>query len=52
LNGHSGLFNSLAFYWPEQNVTLVGTINTNQPPPDYVYLMIDAMFAMQEYVIE
>lgn len=52
LYGHGGLFNSLAFYWPEQNITMVGTLNSNEPPVGFVYLMIDAMFTVQEYTAE
>jgi len=47
--GHSGLFNSLAFYWPEQNVTLIGTLNSNEPELGFIGMMIDAMFAVQEF---
>jgi D-alanyl-D-alanine carboxypeptidase len=47
--GHGGLFNSLAFYWPEQNVTIVGTLNSNEPPFGFIGLMIDVMFAVQGF---
>jgi D-alanyl-D-alanine carboxypeptidase len=46
--GHSGLFNSQAFYWPEQNVTIVSTLNTNEPQFGFIGMMIDVMSAVQE----
>lgn len=49
LIGHGGRFNSWAFYWPEQNVTLVGTLNSNEPPDGFVFLLLDVMSAIQEY---
>ncbi|MFQ5433851.1 MAG: serine hydrolase domain-containing protein [Anaerolineae bacterium] len=50
--GHGGLFNSQAFYWPDQNVTIVGTLNSNEPMFGFVFLMIDTMFAVQEFSAE
>ena len=47
--GHGGLFNSQAFYWPEQNVTIVGTLNSNEPSLGFIGMMIDVMFAVQTY---
>ena len=52
VTGHGGGLNSLAFYWPDQNVTIVGTLNSNEPQYGFVFLMIDAMFAIQEYAAE
>jgi D-alanyl-D-alanine carboxypeptidase len=46
--GHSGLFNSQAFYWPEQNMTIVGTLNTNEPQMGYIGVMIEVMTAVAE----
>ena len=48
VQGHGGLFNSEAFYWPEQNVIIVGTLNSNEPPLGFIGVMIDALFAVQE----
>lgn len=47
--GHSGLFNSQAFYWPERNVTIVSTLNTNKPPLGYIGVMIEVMTAVAEH---
>ncbi|MCB8944339.1 MAG: beta-lactamase family protein [Ardenticatenaceae bacterium] len=47
LQGHGGLFNSYAFYWPEQNITLIGTLDSNQPPLGFIGVMIEEMFAIQ-----
>lgn len=47
--GHSGLFNSQAFYWPERNVTIVSTLNTNEPPLGYIGVMIEVMTAVAEH---
>ncbi len=46
--GHPGLFNSFAFYWPEQNATLIGTLNSNEPSLGFFGLIIEAMFTIQE----
>ncbi len=48
LHGHGGLFNSQAFYWPDQNITISGTLNSNEPQFGFVFLMIEAMFTVQE----
>ena len=50
--GHDGLFNSLAYYWPEQNVTIVGTLNSNEPYLGFIGLLIDVMYAVQEFAGE
>ncbi|MCO5191295.1 MAG: beta-lactamase family protein, partial [Anaerolineae bacterium] len=47
--GHSGLFNSQAFYWPEQNVMIVGTLNSNEPQLGYIGMMIDVMTLVAEH---
>lgn len=47
--GHGGMPNSQAFYWPEQNVTIVGTLNSNEPSLGFIGMMIDVMFAVQTY---
>jgi CubicO group peptidase (beta-lactamase class C family) len=52
LDGHGGLFNSMAFYWPEQNLTIVGTLNSNEPQFGFVFLMIDVMFTIQNFAME
>lgn len=52
LVGHGGLFNSFAFYWPDQNMTIIGTLNSNEPQFGFVFLMLDAMFAVQEFTAE
>ncbi|MCA9923580.1 MAG: beta-lactamase family protein, partial [Anaerolineales bacterium] len=52
LHGHGGLFNSHAHYWPEQNVTIVGTLNSNEPQFGFVFMMIDAMFTVQGFAAE
>ncbi|MCB9422485.1 MAG: beta-lactamase family protein [Ardenticatenaceae bacterium] len=49
LIGYGGQFNSLAFYWPEQNVTIIGTLNSNEPPFGFASMMLDVMLAIQEY---
>ena len=52
LNGHGGLFNSHAHYWPEQNVTIMGTLNSNEPQFGFVFLTIETMFTVQAFVGE
>jgi CubicO group peptidase (beta-lactamase class C family) len=52
LVGHGGLFNSQAFYWPDQNVTIVGTLNSNEPQFGFVFLMIETMFTVQGFAAE
>lgn len=47
VQGHSSFFNSQAFYWPEQNVIIVGTLNSNELQFGYVGLLIDALSAVQ-----
>ncbi|MCA9943992.1 MAG: serine hydrolase [Anaerolineales bacterium] len=47
--GHPGLFNSFAFYWPEQNATLIGTLNSIEPPLGFFGLIIEAMFTVQGF---
>lgn len=47
--GHDGLFNSQAFYWPEQNVIIVGTLNSNEPRLGYIGMMIEVMTAVAEH---
>lgn len=49
VQGHGGLFNSLAFYWPEKNVTIIGTLNSNEPQFGFIGMMIDALSAVAEY---
>ncbi|MAT96540.1 MAG: hypothetical protein CL608_05300 [Anaerolineaceae bacterium] len=46
--GHPGLFNSFAFYWPEQNATLIGTFNSNEPSLGFFGIMLEVMFTVQE----
>jgi CubicO group peptidase (beta-lactamase class C family) len=50
--GHPGLFNSFAFYWPEQNATLIGTLNANEPSLGFLGIMIEAMFTVQGFAGE
>ena len=50
--GHPGLFNSFAFYWPEQNATLIGTLNANEPSLGFFGLIIETMFTIQEMSAE
>lgn len=52
VQGHSGLMNNLAFYWPEQNVTIIGTLNTNEPQLGFIGMMLDTMFALLEASVE
>jgi D-alanyl-D-alanine carboxypeptidase len=52
VQGHSGLFNSQAFYWPEQNVTIVGTLNSREPEFGFIGLQIDALTALQAFASE
>ena len=47
--GEGGQFNSFSFYWPEQNVTMVGTLNSSEPPSGFVSVLLDVMSAIQEY---
>lgn len=47
--GHGGLFNSGAFYWPQQNMTIITTLNSNEPQFGFVFLMIEAMYTLQEF---
>jgi CubicO group peptidase (beta-lactamase class C family) len=49
VQGHGGLFNSYAFYWPDQNVTIVGTLNSNEPAFGFIGLQVDALSAMQAH---
>jgi len=49
VQGHDGLFNSQAFYWPEQNMTIVGTLNSNKPLFGFISLMLDTLGTMMEY---
>lgn len=50
--GHGGLFNSHAHYWPDKNVVIVGTLNSNEPQYGFVFLMLEAMSAIQAAVPE
>ena len=50
--GHGGLFNSYAFYWPEQNATIVGTLNANEPALGFLGIMIEAMFTVESFAGE
>ncbi|GJM40470.1 MAG: hypothetical protein DHS20C20_07520 [Ardenticatenaceae bacterium] len=50
--GHAGLFNSFAYYWPEQNATLIGTLNSNEPSLGFLGIMIEAMFTVQGFTAE
>ena len=50
--GHGGLFNSHAHYWPEQNITIIGTLNSNEPELGFIGVMIEVMFAVQEFSTE
>lgn len=52
LQGHGGLFNSLAFYWPEMNATMVATLNNNEPPFGFIGLMIDVMTLVKTEIAE
>lgn len=49
VQGHGGLFNSQAFYWPEQNMTIISTLNSNEPPFGFIGLMLDTLSTMMEY---
>ncbi|MCA9954302.1 MAG: serine hydrolase [Anaerolineales bacterium] len=44
--GNAGLFNSFFFYWPEQNATIIGTLNSNEPEFGFVGLPIEVMFTV------
>jgi D-alanyl-D-alanine carboxypeptidase len=48
--GHGGLFNSHAHYWPEQNITIVGTLNANAPELGFIGVMIETMYTLLEFV--
>ena len=50
VQGHGGLFNSQAFYWPEQNTTIIGTLNSNAPELGFISMMIETMTAVQNNV--
>jgi CubicO group peptidase (beta-lactamase class C family) len=50
--GHGGLFNSFAFYWPEQNATIIGTLNANEPSLGFLGIMIETMFTVQGFTAE
>jgi len=50
VQGHAGLFNSQAFYWPEQNATIIGTLNSNAPDLGFISMMIETMTAVQSNV--
>ena len=52
VQGHGGLFNSQAFYWPEQNATIVATLNSNEPQFGFIGLQIDALSAVQAHAGE
>ena len=47
LQGHGGLPNSHAHYWPEQNITIIGTLNSNEPELGFISIMLEVMFAVQ-----
>ena len=49
VQGHGGLFNSQAFFWPEQNMTIISTLNSNEPPFGFIGLMLDTLSTMMEY---
>jgi len=44
--------NNLAFYWPEQNVTIIGTLNSNEPQLGFIGMVLDTMFALLEASVE
>lgn len=49
VQGHGGLFNSQAFYWPEKNVTIISTLNSNQPQFGFISMMIEVMSTVQAF---
>lgn len=49
LQGHGGLPNSHAHYWPEQNITIIGTLNSNEPPLGFIGVMIEVMFTVMAF---
>jgi len=50
--GHGGIFNSHAHYWPDQNVMIMGTLNSNEPQYGFVFQMLGAMGAIQAAAAE
>jgi len=50
--GHGGLFNSHAHYWPDENIVIVGTLNSNEPQYGFVFQMLAAMAAVQSAAAE
>ena len=50
LEGHGGLFNSLAYYWPEQNATIIGTLNNNEPFLGFIGLLIEVMTLVETHI--
>ena len=50
--GHGGMFNSHTHYWPDQNVVIVGTLNSKIPQYGFVFQMLEAMGAIQAAATE
>jgi hypothetical protein len=48
--GHGGMPNSQAYYWPDQNVTIVGTLNNNEPQFGCIGMQIDALSALKAHM--
>jgi hypothetical protein len=44
--------NSQAYYWPDQNVTNVGTLNNNEPQSGFFGMQIDALSALKAHMAE
>lgn len=47
LQGHSGTWNNFAYYVPEMNIVLIGTLNSSEPSFGYFGLLIEALYTIQ-----
>ncbi|WP_420627607.1 serine hydrolase domain-containing protein [Candidatus Leptofilum sp.] len=47
LQGHSGTWNNFAYYIPELNIVLVGTLNSSEPAFGHLGLVIEVLYTIQ-----
>ncbi|MCB8941087.1 MAG: beta-lactamase family protein [Ardenticatenaceae bacterium] len=47
LQGHSGTWNNFAYFVPEMNIVLIGTLNSSEPMFGYFGLLIEALYTIQ-----
>jgi len=46
LNGSSGTWNNFAYYNPEHNLVLIGTLNSSEPAFAHLGMVIEALYAI------